>query len=46
MYIVIVGGGKVGYYLTKHLLAAGHEVAVIERNPRSAILVFRRGRPQ
>jgi trk system potassium uptake protein len=34
MYIIIVGGGKVGYYLTKHLLTAGHEVAVIEKNPR------------
>lgn len=32
MYIIIVGGGKVGYYLTKHLLAAGHEVVVIEKN--------------
>lgn len=34
MYIIIVGGGKVGYYLTKHLLSAGHEVAVIEKNPK------------
>lgn len=32
MYIIIVGGGKVGYYLTKHLLAAGHEVVVVEKN--------------
>lgn len=34
MYIIIVGGGKVGYYLTKHLLAAGNEVVVIEKNPK------------
>lgn len=34
MYIIVVGGGKVGYYLTKHLLEAGHEVVVIEKNPR------------
>ncbi len=34
MYIIIVGGGKVGYYLTKHLLSAGHEVAVIEKNAK------------
>ncbi len=34
MYIIIVGGGKVGYYLTKHLLSAGHEVVVIEKNPK------------
>ena len=30
MYIVIVGGGKVGYHLTKALLNAKHEVFVIE----------------
>ena len=30
MYVVVVGGGNVGYYLTKELLAAGHEVVVIE----------------
>ncbi|MGC8873749.1 MAG: potassium channel family protein [Chloroflexia bacterium] len=34
MYIVVVGGGKVGYYLTKSLLEQGHEVLVIERDPR------------
>lgn len=34
MYIIVVGGGKVGYYLTKHLLAEGHEVLVIEREAR------------
>jgi Trk K+ transport system NAD-binding subunit len=27
MYIIIVGGGKVGYYLAKSLLREGHEVA-------------------
>src|ERR687884_248436 len=32
MYIIVVGGGKVGYYLTKQLLADGHEVVVIEKN--------------
>ena len=26
MYVVVVGGGNVGYYLTKELLSAGHEV--------------------
>ncbi len=34
MYIIVVGGGKVGYYLTKHLLSAGHEVVVIEKNAK------------
>ncbi len=33
MYIVVVGGGKVGYYLAKSLLAEGHEVLVIEKDP-------------
>lgn len=32
MYIVVVGGGKVGYYLTKELLEQGHEALLIERN--------------
>jgi trk system potassium uptake protein len=33
MYIIVVGGGKVGYYLTKSLLSEGHEVLLIERQP-------------
>ncbi len=32
MYIVITGGGKVGYYLVKDLLAKGHEITVIEKD--------------
>lgn len=36
MYIVVVGGGKVGYYLTKELLDAGHEVVILEKNPARA----------
>ncbi|MFC1961476.1 potassium channel family protein [Chloroflexota bacterium] len=32
MYIVIAGGGRVGYYLTKTLINEGHEVLVIEKN--------------
>jgi trk system potassium uptake protein TrkA len=34
MYIVVVGGGKVGYYLTKTLVNEGYEVLLIERNPQ------------
>lgn len=30
---MVIGGGKVGFYLTKELLEQGHEVLVIERNP-------------
>ena len=33
MYIIVVGGGKVGFYLTKTLLAEGYEVLLIERDP-------------
>ena len=33
MYIIVVGGGKVGFYLTKSLLSEGHEVLLIERDP-------------
>ncbi|MCI0832478.1 MAG: NAD-binding protein, partial [Chloroflexi bacterium] len=33
MYIIIVGGGKVGYYLAKELLAEPqHEVLIIEQD--------------
>ena len=34
MYILIVGGGKVGYYLTKTLVNEGYEVLLIEKNPK------------
>lgn len=36
MYIIIAGGGKVGYHLAKDLLAGGHEVVVIEVNREHA----------
>ena len=32
MYIIVVGGGRIGYYLTRALLAEGHEVLIIEKN--------------
>ena len=32
MYIVVVGGGRVGYYLTKALLDEGHEVLLVEKD--------------
>ncbi|MBN2238145.1 MAG: TrkA family potassium uptake protein [Dehalococcoidales bacterium] len=31
MYIIIIGGGRVGYYLTKTLLDEGHEVLIVEK---------------
>lgn len=36
MYIVVVGGGKVGYYLAKELLQAGHELVILEMNSTRA----------
>ncbi len=32
MYIIIVGGGSVGYYLAKTLIKTHHEVLVLEKN--------------
>ena len=32
MYIIVIGGGQLGYYLTKALLNEGHEVLVIEKD--------------
>lgn len=35
MYVVVVGGGKVGYYLVKTLVGKGHDVCLIEQNQES-----------
>lgn len=32
MYIIVIGGSRVGYYLTKALLNEDHEVLIIEKN--------------
>ena len=32
MYMIVGGGGKVGYYLARELVEAGHEILVIERD--------------
>ena len=32
MYVIVIGGGRVGYYLTRALMDEGHEVLVVERN--------------
>jgi trk system potassium uptake protein TrkA len=39
MFIIVVGGGKVGYYLTRELLTSGHEVVLLEKDPRRAAQV-------
>jgi trk system potassium uptake protein TrkA len=32
MFVLVVGGGKVGYYLTKELAENGHEVVLMEKD--------------
>lgn len=39
MYIIIAGGGKVGYYLAKELLADGHEILVLEKDPKNVMQI-------
>jgi len=35
-YVLIIGGGKVGYYLAKHLIERGYEVTLCEKNKERA----------
>ncbi|MCI0345045.1 MAG: NAD-binding protein, partial [Chloroflexi bacterium] len=32
MFVLVVGGGKVGYYLAKELIESSHEVVVMEKD--------------
>jgi trk system potassium uptake protein TrkA len=32
MFVLVVGGGKVGYYLTKELIENGHEIVLMEKD--------------
>jgi trk system potassium uptake protein TrkA len=32
MFVLVVGGGKVGYYLTKELIDSGHECVLMEKD--------------
>jgi len=36
VYVIVVGGGTVGYYMSRDLLERGHEVTLIERNSARA----------
>lgn len=36
MYVIVVGAGKVGYHLTRTLIAQGHEVTLTEKDPARA----------
>ena len=35
-YVLIIGGGKVGFYLAKHLIERGYEVTLCEKNAQRA----------
>jgi trk system potassium uptake protein TrkA len=39
MYVIVAGGGKVGYYLARELIAQGHEVLVIEQDKLRAEVI-------
>lgn len=39
MYVIVIGAGKVGYYLSKRLMNEGHEVLLMEKDRRRAALV-------
>lgn len=41
MFILVVGGGKVGSYLTRALIDANHEVVVVEKSERKARMLER-----
>jgi len=44
MYIIIIGGGEVGYYLSKGLLDEGHEILVVEKDAaRSQFIIDKLG---
>ena len=34
MYIIVGGGGDIGYYLTRSLLGQGHEVLLLEKESK------------
>jgi trk system potassium uptake protein TrkA len=36
MYVIVAGGGKVGFYLAKELVQQGNEVLIIEQDGRRA----------
>lgn len=39
MYVIVAGGGKVGFALAQALLLGGHEVLCIERDPRRCAVI-------
>jgi len=39
MYIIVVGGGKVGYFLSLALSSEGHEILIIEQDPNKCKVI-------
>jgi trk system potassium uptake protein TrkA len=39
LYIIVVGGGKIGFHLTRSLLQNGHETLCIERDPQRCAVI-------
>lgn len=39
MYIIVIGGGKVGYFLSKKLLEENHEVLLIEKDSKKVSFI-------
>jgi trk system potassium uptake protein TrkA len=39
VYIIVAGGGKIGYYLARELIAQEHEVLIIEKDARRVELI-------
>src|SRR5829696_3612540 len=42
MYIIVAGGGKVGYYLTKTLVNEGYEILLIEKSAKKVAVYAER----
>ena len=38
-YVIVMGGGRVGYFLGRTLLEEGHEICILENNPETFALV-------
>jgi trk system potassium uptake protein TrkA len=38
-YVVIIGGGKVGFHLARHLIERDYEVTLVEKDPNRAIWI-------
>lgn len=41
MYIIIVGGGKIGFFLAKRLLKDNHAIVIVEKNAEAAGAIAR-----